>query len=136
MPNRRGLILAVVCVFSLFAGKTPLAAATITNVQVNYATPQTPQTSVSVPFTKAQTAGNLNVVVVGWNDATAVVTSVTDTKGNSYQLAIGPTVQAGTATQSIYYAKNILAAAANANSVRVGFNIGAAAADIRVLEYS
>ena len=29
-----------------------------------------PTASVAVPFTAAQTAGNLNVVVVGWNDAT------------------------------------------------------------------
>jgi len=53
-------------------------------VQTNYATPQSPVSSVSVPFTGAQSAGNLSVVVVGWNDTTARVVSVTDTKGNAY----------------------------------------------------
>ena len=50
-----------------------LAASTITYVQGNYATPQTPQTTVNVTYTAAQAAGDLNVVVVGWNDSTATV---------------------------------------------------------------
>ena len=80
-------------------------------VQANYAGPQTPQTKVAVTYTQAQTAGNLNVVVVGWNDSNAQINSVTDSTGNPYELAVGPTVQSGTATQAIYYAKNITAAA-------------------------
>src|SRR5207247_1030248 len=47
-------------------------------VQVNAAVPQTPQATVTVGYAGAQTAGNLNVVIVGWNDSTALVTSVTD----------------------------------------------------------
>ena len=112
------------------------ASAAIAFVQRNYATPQSAQTSVPVIFTAAQTAGNLNVVVVGWNDSTAAVNSVTDTKGNVYVLAVGPTAVAGKLSQSIYYAKNIAAAAANANTVTVQFNVAAQFADIRVLEYS
>ena len=46
-------------------------AASTAFVQTNNATPQSPVSSVSVPFTGAQSAGNLNVVVVGWNDTTA-----------------------------------------------------------------
>ena len=111
-------------------------SATISYVQGNYATPQGSQTSVSVPFNAAQVAGDLNVVSVGWNDSTATVSSVTDTKGNTYTRAIGPTVQAGYATQSIYYAKNIVAAAAGSNSVTVAFSAGATSPDVRVLEYS
>ena len=99
-------------------------SATISYVQGNYATPQGSQTSVSVPFNAAQVAGDLNVVSVGWNDSTATVSSVTDTKGNTYTRAIGPTVQAGYATQSIYYAKNIVAGAAGSNSVTVAFFSG------------
>ena len=53
------------------------AYAAIGFVQGGYATPQTPQSTVSVTFTSAQTAGHLNVVVVGWNDTTAAVSSVT-----------------------------------------------------------
>jgi len=104
-------------------------------VQTNYATPQSPVSSVSVPFTGAQSAGNLSVVVVGWNDTTAQVVSVTDTKGNAYQLAVGPTTVAGALTQSIHYAKNIAAAAAGANTVKVSFTVAAKYPDIRILEY-
>ena len=39
------------------------------------------------PSPVAQTAGNLNVVVVGWNDTASNVTSVTDSAGNTYELA-------------------------------------------------
>ncbi len=108
----------------------------ITFVQVNSATPQSPQTTVTVPFTAAQTAGNLNVVVVGWNDSTAAVSTIMDTKGNVYTPAVGPTVQTGVATQSIYFAKNIAAATANGNSVTVTFTTGANFPDIRIAEYS
>ena len=108
----------------------------ITYVQGNYATPQTPQTTVNVTFTAAQAAGDLNVVVVGWNDSTATVSSVRDAKGNVYARAVGPTVQSGLASQSIYYAKNITAAAAGTNTVTVGFSTAAVSPDIRILEYS
>jgi hypothetical protein len=73
---------------------------------------------------------------VGWNDATATVSSVKDTSGNTYVLTVGPTVQSGTATQSIYYATNITAAAAGANTVTVTFAVAAAFPDIRIAEYS
>jgi hypothetical protein len=108
----------------------------ITFVQGNYATPQTPQSSVVVRFTAAQQQGDLNVVVVGWNDSTATVGTVTDSSGNVYQRAVGPTVQSGLATQAIYYAFNIVGAAANANTVTVTFNTPAVYPDIRILEYS
>ena len=64
-------------------------------VQGNSAVPQTSQTTVTLPYTSAQTAGDLNVVVVGWNDTTAKVSSVTDTSGNTYTLAVGPTLLTG-----------------------------------------
>ena len=112
------------------------AVTSITYVQGNYATPQTPQTTVSVTFTAAQTAGDLNVVVVGWNDSTAAVSAVTDSKGNTYTRAVGPTVQSGIASQSIYYAKNIAAAVAGTNTVTVTFASAATYPDVRILEYS
>jgi len=113
-----------------------LSAATITYVQGNSATPQTSQTSVTVTFTAAQAAGDLNVVAVGWNDSTATVTKVADTSGNIYTPAVGPTIQSGVATQSIYYAKSILPAAAGANIVTVTFSTAAVSPDIRILEYA
>ena len=68
---------------------------TIAFVQTNYATPQSPTASVSVPFTAAQTAGNLNVVVIGWNDSTRTLQSVTDSKGNVYRaLLVQPCLRA------------------------------------------
>ena len=112
-----------------------LAASAITYVQANSATPQSAQTSVTVTFTAAQAAGDLNVVAVGWNDSTATVTKVADTSGNTYTRAVGPTVQTGLASQSIYYAKNIAAAAAGANIVTVTFSTAAVFPDIRILEY-
>ncbi len=111
-------------------------SAPIAFVQVNYATPQGSNTTVKATYTKAQAAGNLNVVVVGWNDSTARVSSVVDSAGNSYALAVGPTVQSGTATQAIYYAQNITSAAANSNTVTVTFNTGAVSPDVRIAEYS
>jgi hypothetical protein len=121
---------------SLTNGFTYVLATMISFVQGNDAVPQSSQASVPVAFTAAQTAGHLNVVVVGWNDSTATVSSVTDKSGNTYTLAVGPTIQSGVATQSIYYAKNILAAAAGANIVTVTFSVAAAYPDIRILEYS
>ena len=61
---------------------------------------------------------------------------VTDNRGNAYVLAVGPTVQLGFGTQSIYYAANIAAAAADANTVTVTFAAGVPYADIRIAEYS
>jgi hypothetical protein len=74
--------------------------------------------------------------VVGWNDSTATVGTVTDGSGNVYTLAVGPTVQSGIASQSIYYSKNIVGAAAGTNSATVTFSPAAAYPDIRILEYS
>ncbi len=105
-------------------------------VQLAYATPQSGTSSVTVKYTAAQTAGNLNVIAVGWNDTSAAVTSVTDTSGNPYLLAVGPIMSPGAITQSIYYAKSITGAAAGANSVKVTFNKAASFADIRILEYA
>src|SRR6266851_2726081 len=101
-------------------------------VQVNYKTSNPSGSTLAVAYPAAQTGGNLNIVVVGWNDTTAAVSSVTDSRGNTYTRAVGPTT--GTAlSQSIYYAKNIIA---GSNTVTVVFNQAAAYPDVRVLEYS
>jgi hypothetical protein len=104
----------------------------ITFVQVKAATPQANSASVAVAYPVAQTLGNLNIVAVGWNDTASTVTGVTDTRGNTYTLAIGPTTGTGL-RQSIYYAKNI---AAGTNTVTVTFSQAAVFVDVRVLEYS
>jgi hypothetical protein len=114
---------------------TPTPAPTPTYVQGNYAVPQTPQSTVTVSYSTAQTSGDLNVVVVGWNDSSAQVSSVKDSQGNVYQLAAGP-ITTGTVSQSIYYAANISEAAAGANSVTIRFGTAATSPDIRILEYN
>jgi nitrogen fixation protein FixH len=111
------------------------APAPISFVQVASATPQSPQSTVAVAYATAQTAGDTNVVVVGWSDATSTITSVTDTKNDTYSLAIGPTRQSGVQSQSIYVAPNIAGATAGANSVTVTFSAAVAFPDIRILEY-
>jgi chitodextrinase len=133
MFRRRVLLAAALTVFTLHA-LADGALAAIGFVQGGYATPQSPQLVVAVTYASAQTSGNLNVVVVGWNDATAVVSSVTDSMGSIYTRAVGPTAYSSL-TQSIYYAKNIVGAAANANTVTVRFNVAAVNPDIRILEY-
>ena len=126
-----------VSAFSNTASATTQAApAAIAYVQSNYAVPQSPQASVPVTFGGAQTAGDLNVVAVGWFDTITGIVSVTDTKGNVYVPAVGPTPMSSTGTQAIYYAKNIAAAAANANTVTVAFSGAAPYPDVRILEYS
>jgi Right handed beta helix region len=104
-------------------------------VQAAYNDPSS-AASVAVRYSGTQTAGNLNVVVVGWNDTTTQVTSVKDSAGNVYQLATGATKvdAAGGLTQSIYYAKNV--ALSGTNTVTVTFSQTARYPDVRILEYS
>jgi hypothetical protein len=110
---------------SLANGFTYNGAVAITFVQVAAATPQSSTATVPVAYTGPQTAGDLNVVVVGWNDTTATVQSVKDSAGNNYSLAIGPT--SGTALrQSIYYAPSIVG---GSNTVTVTFSQAAAFPD-------
>ncbi|MGF7183908.1 hypothetical protein HDF11_005441 [Tunturiibacter psychrotolerans] len=117
---------------SLANGFTYTATAAISFAQVNSSTPQSPTATVTVSYPAAQTPGNLNVVVVGWNDTTATVQSVKDSAGNVYSLAIGPT--SGTALrQSIYYAANI--AGGSGNTVTAIFSQAAVYPDVRILEY-
>ena len=99
--------------------------------QVASATPQSATASVAVTYPAAETAGDLNVVVVGWNDTTATVQSVRDSAGNTYSPAIGPTIGAGL-QQSIYYAAGIVG---GNNTVTVTFSQAAAFPDVRILEY-
>jgi hypothetical protein len=109
--------------------------ATISFKQVNSAVPPNPQTTVAVTFNAAQTPGDLNVVAIGWANTTAHILSVTDSKGNGYVLAGGPTTQAQVGTQAMYYAANIAAATAGSNAVTVTFDAAAPYPDVRIAEY-
>jgi len=88
--------------------------------------------SVTANFTNAQTAGNTNVIFVGFS-ASAVISGVTDTSGNTYNLVSGPS---GSVHLSCYVASNILAATAGANTVTVAFSVNSDFPDIHALEYS
>src|SRR5579862_2225234 len=113
-------------------GLNPASSSQVSFVQVNSGTPQSSTSSVTVAFPSAQTQGNLNIVVIGWNDTTTTVQSITDSLGNTYTLAVGPT-KGTSLTQSIYYAKDILG---GSNSVTVTFSAPAEFPDVRILEYT
>ena len=117
-PRFTGLRYLMVPALLLVATVSPAA---ISFVQQNYAVPQTSQSSVSVVYTAAQVAGDTNIVAIGWNDATSSPTAVVDTKGNTYVLTVGPTRQTGVQSMATYVAKNVVAAAAGANTVTVTF---------------
>ena len=144
-PSRIGMV-ALLCGASAVAACQPSApeAIQVTRsalaapmfVQVASSVPQTPQTYVPVVYAEAQIAGDLNVVIVGWNDTTASVTWVLDESGNNYQRAVGPTRSADATSQSIYFAANIAAASAGGNAVTVQFDTPAVFPDIRILEYA
>jgi len=102
----------------------------ISFIQVAEATPQAPAAVVQAVYPAAQTAGDLNIVIVGWYDTSANVSSVVDTTGNVYKLAI--TTSGNALRQSIYYASNIRG---GANVVTVQFNRAATNPGVRVLQY-
>ncbi|HLK34717.1 MAG TPA: galactose oxidase-like domain-containing protein [Terriglobales bacterium] len=107
----------------------------ISFVQARAATKSASVSSISATYSGAQTAGDLNIVVIGWNDATASVTSVTDSAGNTYTLA-GTVIRGTNLTQAIYYAKGIVGAAAQGNTVTVQFDQAANFPDLRIAEYA
>lgn len=105
-------------------------------VQIAVSTSTAMASSVSVTLGQAQAAGDLVVVAIGWNDATGTIASVGDSSGNAYALAVGPTRYGSDLTQAIYYAKNVAAAPAGSNAVKVRFVQAVNMPDLRVLEYS
>ena len=101
-------------------------------VQVAASTPQTRQTTVSTSLPNAETAGDLNVVVIGLDNATSNIVTVTDSAGNSYQPA-APIKRSAGNSQAIYYARNILPGLFN--TVTVTLNTSTPYVDVRVAEY-
>jgi hypothetical protein len=111
---------------------SPAPAASAKFVQTNNAVPQSPQTNVSVDYPEPQTTGNTNVVVVGWNDSTSEVASITDSAGNAYQVAT-PTFHGDGVSQAIYFAPSI---AGGQTKVSVTFSAAVPFADVRIAEYA
>jgi YD repeat-containing protein len=113
------------------------ALATIAYVQSTSTSPNNSSlSSLTATFSAAQSAGDLNVVAIGWGSTSIGISSVTDTKGNTYTLAVGPTVVSSVGSTAIYYAKNIVAATAGSNMVTVHFSSGVPYPDVRIAEYS
>jgi hypothetical protein len=104
-------------------------------VQVAYATPQSPQSVVSAIYAGAQTAGNANLLAIGWNDTTANLVSVVDGAGNVYHAAIA-TYRGSGMSQAIWYAAGIVSAPAGTNQVTVTFDRPATFVDLRITEYA
>jgi chitodextrinase len=93
--------------------------------------------NISATFAGAQSAGDLIAVVIAANGGTAPsVVSVTDTRGNVYASTGSVTTLANVGGMVIYYAKNIVSAAAGANTVTVTLASPALNAAIRLAEYS
>jgi chitodextrinase len=109
-------------------------SAPIVFVQQNNSVPQTPQSTVTAVYTNAQTTGDTNILAVGWFGTAAAISSVTDSRGNVYQIAV-PSASDGNNHQAIYYARNINQAAGGSNAVTVTFSTAVNYPDIRILEY-
>jgi anaerobic selenocysteine-containing dehydrogenase len=94
VPAARWIVIDAVlmALVALYSGLSALSAQApvIAFVQANSSVPQSPQVSVTVPYALVQSAGNLNVVVVGWNDSTAHIQTIGDTQGNVYNVGHWP----------------------------------------------
>jgi len=88
--------------------------------------------SVMQSFPLAQTAGNLNVVVISWTDQNDNVLGVADTNLNTY-LSATQEISAQGFTQRIYYASDI---EAGANLVTVTLTGNVPNPKIRIFEYA
>jgi chitodextrinase len=104
-------------------------------VQEGYAAPQSPQIAVSATYSGAQTAGDTNIVAIGWNDAISKVRSVTDSAGNVYRRAL-PTFRGNGLGQAIYEASNVAPTGPGGTVVTVTFDRAATFVDLRITEYA
>jgi len=123
----------------LSAQSSPLVVTTLgpspAFVQQAYATPQSPQSVVSATYPSAQTAGDTNILAIGWNDTTASIASVVDGAGNVYHAAIA-TYRGSGMSQAIWYASSIAATSPGTNQVTVTFTQPAVFADLLITEYA
>jgi RHS repeat-associated protein len=83
-----------------------------------------------------QSARNLNLVVVWWKDISTQLPLVTDSAGNIYSLAIGPTINPNGFSVAVFYAKDIVGATAGTNTVTATFPVAVASPGLQVGEYS
>jgi len=91
--------------------------------------------AATVTFTAASTSGDFIVVGIFWSSQAVSITSVTDTTGNTYNLAIGPTNWGGSYRDAIYYASNIVGGGA-APTITVAFSGAQGGTMMYAAEYS
>ena len=101
-------------------------------VQENQVTLAAPAGQVTAAYPLPQTAGNANMVIVGWHNSLAYILSVTDSAGNPYHAAI-PSVHGNGLSQAFFFDLNI---AGRSNAVTVKFSQPVALPSLSVLEYS
>ena len=89
-----------------------------------------PQNQVADDYTNAQTAGDLNILAIGWNDEGANITNATDSAGNTDHGR--PTFRGGGLSQAIHHATDILS---GSNTVTVTFDQPAKDVDLRATEH-
>lgn len=90
------------------APASPVSPSPITLVQQAETSVGSGASSISQAFPSASTSGDLIVVTVKWGGQNLSVSSITDSRGNLYQNAVGPTNWSGTAKcAQTYVAKNI-----------------------------
>ena len=129
-------VLLSASLFALVATLLPTTAgAQIEFVQLTDSAP-TKVSSLTAVYSSAQTAGDLNIVAIGYDSSSITVKSISDAEGNTYKLAASYSNSSVGISQSIYYASNIAAAAANANTVTVTLSGSAGYPDLRIAEYS
>ena len=128
MPLGGGVLASALVATALtLAPNASASAATPTFVQAASATPPTPQSVVSVAVNQAETAGNSNIVAIGWNDTAASIASITDSAGNTYAAAIA-TFRGDGISQAVYYASGV---AGGGDTVTVTFDRAASYVDLR-----
>ena len=97
------------------------------------------QPGAAATFIQANTAGNLSVAIVSWQDGTHTLSSVTDTAGNTYSAAGSTatyTFGGVTLRQAIYFAKNIAAYSSNKVTAAFSGDNTPTSPTIQILEYS
>jgi hypothetical protein len=102
--------------------------------QQNFSAVEGNQSTVSTTYIDAQTAGNTNIVAIGFQSEKEKIVSVSDDKGNAYDLvALAQGEQ--NLKQAIYYARNIAGADPGKNTVKVAFSGDTLRPDLRITEY-
>jgi hypothetical protein len=126
--NNAGLATAVA------AGTATITAGTGTYEGGGYHSLTTSASSIAASY-NYQGAGDLDVVVVGWGNTAATITSVTDSSGNPYTQAANSPIAGTGVNQAVYYSNQIFGAQPGANTVTVNFSTPVAVPVLSLSDY-